>query len=99
MNRSHLIEKISNRFSSLTRHDAKQSVALILEAMSGSLGRGDRIEIRGFGSFDIIHHKPRTGRNPKTGQSVQVAAKDVPHFKVAKELRSRVQSGQGSDAK
>ena len=63
---------------------------VILDAMSDALSRGDRIEIRGFGSFALNYRPPRTGRNPKSGEKVQVPAKYVPHFKAGKELRERV---------
>jgi integration host factor subunit beta len=70
--------------------DADMSVKMILDAMTEALAIGDRIEIRGFGSFSLNYRPPRTGRNPKTGSKVQVPAKYVPHFKAGKELRERV---------
>jgi len=90
MTRSELTEKLSRLFPSLAHNDADQSVALILGAILNSLGRGDRVEIRGFGSFSTLMRKPRLGRNPKTGAEVEVPAKAVPHFKAGKELRERV---------
>jgi integration host factor subunit beta len=65
-------------------------VKVILDAMTEALARGDRIEIRGFGSFALNYRPPRIGRNPKSGDKVQVPAKYVPHFKAGKELRERV---------
>ena len=65
---------------------------MILDAMAKSLAQGQRIEIRGFGSFGLNYRPPRTGRNPKSGEKVQVPAKYVPHFKAGKELRERVDS-------
>ncbi|PKO33761.1 MAG: integration host factor subunit beta [Betaproteobacteria bacterium HGW-Betaproteobacteria-7] len=70
--------------------DADFAVKMILDAMSEALVRGDRIEIRGFGSFALNYRPPRTGRNPKSGEKVSVPAKWVPHFKAGKELRERV---------
>lgn len=90
MTRSELIERLAGLFPKLLLKDTEQSLMLILGAMSEALGRGDRVEIRGFGSFSANHRKPRTARNPKTGESVQVPAKAVPHFKAGKELRGRV---------
>lgn len=90
MTRSELTEKLAGLFSSLAHKDADQSVALILGAITESLGRGDRVEIRGFGSFSIIQRPPRIARNPKTGAKVEVPAKAVPHFRAGKELRERV---------
>lgn len=90
MNRSELIERIAKQYSKLQIKDTELSVKLILDALSTALSKGDRIEIRGFGSF-TLHHKPsRMGRNPKTGDKVVVPAKSVPHFKAGKELRDRV---------
>jgi integration host factor subunit beta len=63
---------------------------MILEALSEALVKGDRIEIRGFGSFALNYRPPRVGRNPKTGEKVNVPEKWVPHFKAGKELRERV---------
>jgi len=90
MTRSELMAAIAARFPSLTHTDAEVSVLLILKATSDSLARGERVEIRDFGSFDIHHRPARKGRNPATGKSVQVPAKSVPHFKPGKELRERV---------
>jgi integration host factor subunit beta len=70
--------------------DAELAVKMILDAMAESLAKGERIEIRGFGSFGLNYRPPRTGRNPKSGEKVQVPEKRVPHFKAGKELRERV---------
>lgn len=78
------------RFPQLVAKDADFSVKMIIDAMTGSLARGDRIEIRGFGSFALNYRPPRTGRNPKSGDKVPVPEKYVPHFKAGKELRERV---------
>lgn len=70
--------------------DADFAVKMILDEMLGTLERGDRTEIRGFGSFDLNYRPPRIGRNPRSGEKMKVAAKYVPHFKAGKELRERV---------
>ncbi len=90
MTRSDLIAKLAERYPQLVAKDAELAVKVILDAMAGTLARGGRIEIRGFGSFALNYRPPRTGRNPKTGDKVQVPAKYVPHFKAGKELRERV---------
>jgi len=90
MTRSELVACLAARAKTLTTKDAELSVSLILEAMSDALRRAERIEIRGFGSFDVNYRQPRKGRNPKSGESVHVPAKYVPHFKAGKELRERV---------
>ncbi len=90
MTKSELIARLAERFPQLVAKDADLSVKMILDAMSDVLARGDRIEIRGFGSFSLNYRPPRIGRNPKTGEKVEVPAKYVPHFKAGKELRERV---------
>ncbi|MHB1358082.1 MAG: integration host factor subunit beta [Rhodocyclaceae bacterium] len=90
MTKSELIARLAERFSQLVAKDADLSVKMILDAMTEALIKGDRIEIRGFGSFSLNYRPPRTGRNPKSGDKVQVPAKYVPHFKAGKELRERV---------
>ena len=90
MTKSELIARLAERFPQLVAKDADLSVKMMLDAMSEALAKGDRIEIRGFGSFSLNYRPPCTGRNPKTGTKVQVPAKYVPHFKAGKELRERV---------
>lgn len=90
LNRSDLIERLAERFPRLTRKDAESAVTLILDAMAARLAQGARIEVRGFGSFGLNYRQPRRGRNPKTGVTVEVPAKYVPHFKPGKELRAGV---------
>ena len=82
--------RLAGRFPQLVAKDADFAVKVILDAMTAALARGDRIEIRGFGSFSLNHRPPRVGRNPKSGERVEVPAKHVPHFKAGKELRERV---------
>ena len=98
MTRSDLIEALASRFPQLTMKDAEMAVKVILDGLSKTLAGGDRIEIRGFGSFSLNYRPPRNGRNPKTGVSVAVPGKYVPHFKAGKELRERVDGG-GDDRK
>lgn len=95
MTKSDLIEILSEKQSLLNYRDVELAVKLILEQMSESLSRGDRIEIRGFGSFTLHHRPPRIGRNPKSGESVKLDEKYVPHFKPGKELRDRVNDSAG----
>ena len=90
MKKSELIPIIAARFPQLTHEDVFLSVQAILNGIAQQLGQGERVEIRGFGSFDINFRPARTGRNPKTGESVQVQAKRVPHFKAGLELRKIV---------
>lgn len=90
MTKSELIDRLAARFPQLVAKDADFVVKMILDAMSDALARGGRIEIRGFGSFALNYRPPRTGRNPKSGDKVQVPEKWVPHFKAGKELRERV---------
>jgi len=90
MTKSELITRLANRFPQLVAKDADYAVKMILDEMTTSLARGDRIEIRGFGSFSLNHRPPRVGRNPKSGEKVMVPEKRVPHFKAGKELRERV---------
>jgi len=88
--KSDLIANLAARFPQLLAKDADLSVKVILEAMAAALSRGDRIEIRDFGSFDLNYKKPRIGRNPKSGEKVAGPATYAPHFKAGKELRERV---------
>ena len=95
MTKSELIERIvaaqsQSSGSQLTSKDVELAVKTMLEHMSHTLASGERIEIRGFGSFSLHYRAPRIGRNPKTGESVGLAGKHVPHFKPGKELRDRV---------
>ena len=90
MTKSELIERLAERFPQLVAKDADYAVKMILDAMTDCLVRGDRIEIRGFGSFALNYRPPRVGRNPKSGEKVSVPDKYVPHFKAGKELRERV---------
>ena len=90
MTKSELIEILSQRQAHLKGEDVDLAVKALLDMMGGALSGGDRIEIRGFGSFSLHFRPPRIGRNPKTGESVALPGKYVPHFKPGKELRERV---------
>ena len=90
MTRSDLVEELAARFGQLTQRDAELAVKTILDAMSEALSRGHRIEIRGFGSFSVGRRAPRIGRNPRSGESVMIPEKRVPHFKPGKALREAV---------
>ncbi len=90
MTKSELIEILARRQSHLKAEDVDLAVKSLLEMMAGALASGERIEIRGFGSFSLHYRPPRLGRNPKTGDSVALPGKHVPHFKPGKELRERV---------
>jgi integration host factor subunit beta len=98
MMKSELIERIARKQSHLAYKDIELAVKSLLEQMSNSLSTGERIEIRGFGSFSLHYRPPRSGRNPKTGGSVSLPGKYVPHFKPGKELRERVNDSMQKDA-
>ncbi len=90
MTKSELIECIASRQMQLSAKDVELAVKTIIEQMSQTLATGERIEIRGFGSFSLHYREPRQGRNPKTGETVELSGKYVPHFKPGKEMRERV---------
>jgi len=90
MTKSELINRLALRFPQLAAKDADFAVKVMLDAMTVTLERNNRIEIRGFGSFALNYRPARVGRNPKSGEKVQVPAKYAPHFKAGKELRERV---------
>lgn len=101
MTKSELMARLADVFadkhplSPLMSKDVEYSVKILVDTMTRSLARGQRIEIRGFGSFDLNHRPARQGRNPKTGDKVDVPEKYVPHFKPGKELRERVDQSAG----
>ena len=90
MTKSELIELLARRQPHLKADDVDMAVKSLLQMMGGALAGGERIEVRGFGSFSLHYRPPRTGRNPKTGDTVALPGKHVPHFKPGKELRERV---------
>jgi integration host factor subunit beta len=93
MTKPELIETIAQKQKHLSYKDIEFAVKTMIEQMAQSLASGERIEIRGFGSFSLHFRPPRMGRNPKTGEPVPLAGKFVPHFKPGKELRERVNDG------
>ena len=95
--KSELIEKIAQKQGHLQHKDIELSVKSMIEQMSHALSSGERIEIRGFGSFSRHFRPPRIGRNPKSGENVTLSEKYVPHFKPGKELRERVNNGLKKD--
>ena len=90
MTKSELIDRIAAKQTQLSSKDVELAVKAVIEYMSQVLSEGERIEIRGFGSFSLHYRVPRIGRNPKTGTPVALSGKHVPHFKPGKELRDRV---------
>jgi integration host factor subunit beta len=94
MTKSDLIEKLSEQ-GKLSKKQAETIVAHVFDSMTAAMKAGDRIEIRGFGSFKVKHYKPYVGRNPKTGEKVEVKAKKLPFFKVGKELKEMVDAEAG----
>jgi len=90
MTKSELIDRLADLQKHLAHLDVELGVKAIIEQMSASLAEGERIEIRGFGSFSLHFRAPRMGRNPKTGDAVALPGKYVPHFKPGKSLRERV---------
>ncbi len=93
MTRSDLIIRLAARHPQLTPKDCAIAVKILLEALGSALANGDRVEIRGFGSFGLNYRPPRSGRNPRTGETVLVPAKGIPHVVPGKELRTRVDNG------
>lgn len=99
MTKSELIERIASVQTQLSAKDVELAVKMILDHMAQALAVGERIEIRGFGSFSLHYREARFGRNPKTGETVELAGKFVPHFKPGKELRDRVNLGLQAELK
>ena len=98
MTKSELIEALARRQTHLAFADVEMAVKSVIEQMSLALAQGERIEVRGFGSFALHYRPPRMGRNPKTGEAVALPGKHVPHFKPGKELRERVDLSLKQDA-
>lgn len=96
MTKSELIERMSSEQTHLSQADVELAVRCIIEQLSRALSDGERIEIRGFGSFSLHFRPPRMGRNPKTGEAVALPGKYVPHFKPGKALRERVNDNSSS---
>lgn len=98
MTKSELIEALSARQTHLGFIDVEMAVKSLLEQMGSALELGQRIEVRGFGSFSVHFRPPRVGRNPKTGSTVALPGRHVPHFKPGKELRDRVNNDELAEA-
>lgn len=97
MTRSDLVEELAARFDQQTQRDAEMAVKTLLDALGSALVQGQRIEVRGFGSFSVTQRAPRMGRNPRSGAAVAIPAKRVPHFKPGKALREAVDSSLAPD--
>ncbi len=93
MTKSELIAELAAANPHLTGHDVELIVATVFDEITGALARGERVELRGFGAFTVKRRNARTGRNPRTGETVPVEEKAVPFFKAGKELRERVNNG------
>jgi integration host factor subunit beta len=98
MTKSELIERLATQQTHLMQKDVELAVKLVLDQISNALARDDRVEIRGFGSFALHHRPARIGRNPKTGEPVNIPPKRVPHFKPGKEMRERVNEAARAEA-
>ena len=99
MLRSELITRLSEEHPDLRPDDVERVVGVILDEISEALARGDRVELRGFGAFSVRNRSARTGRNPRTGETVEVEVKAVPFFRPGKELRARVNGGEDPEAR
>ena len=90
MIKSELIQKLADENPHLYQRDVERIVSAVFDEITDALARGDRVELRGFGAFSVKHRDARTGRNPRTGESVEVPAKRAPFFKTGKDLRDRM---------
>jgi integration host factor subunit beta len=99
MLRSELIARLAEEYSHLRHDDLEKIVAVILDEIAEALAEGNRVELRGFGAFSVRERSPRVGRNPRTGEKVEVKAKRVPFFRPGKELRARVNGGDDPEAR
>lgn len=99
MLRSELVQKLSEKYSHLPTEDLERVVNVILDEIAEALARGERVELRGFGAFSVRRRDARRGRNPRTGEPVEVPAKSVPFFKAGKELRALVNNGVDPEAR
>jgi len=93
MIKSELVAKLAEANPHLFQRDVERIVSTIFDEITRALATGDRVELRGFGAFSVKHRPSRTGRNPRTGEPVEVDAKSVPFFKAGKELRDRLNDG------
>lgn len=90
MTRSDLIEKLAQKFTSLSKKDVEKAVDVIFDEITTTLAKGGRVELRGFGAFSVRKRESRVGRNPRTGEKVNVPPKSVPFFKAGKGLKERL---------
>lgn len=95
MTKSELIQRLAEKNPHLYLRDIERIVETVFETMSDQLAEGGRVELRGFGAFSVKHREARTGRNPRTGESVQVGAKNMPFFKTGKLLHERLNEKSG----
>jgi integration host factor subunit beta len=95
MIKSELVARIAEKFPHLYQRDVEAVVNRVLDEIGGAMGRGDRVELRGFGAFSVKQREARIGRNPRTGESVAVARKNTPFFKTGKDLRERLNDEAG----
>ena len=93
MTKSELIHKLSEQFSNMSLREVEKAVDIIFAEISNSLAQGGRVELRGFGAFSVRYRERRLGRNPRTGEKVEVQGKHVPFFKAGKSLRERINAG------
>ncbi|GAB5470443.1 MAG: integration host factor subunit beta [Rhodospirillales bacterium] len=99
MTKSELIQRIAQRYPQLYQRDVERIVSTIFDEITAALVAGNRVELRGFGAFSVRHRNARTGRNPRTGDAVEVSDKVIPFFKSGKLLRERLNSDPVSDAR
>jgi integration host factor subunit beta len=93
MTRAELIDRLAQQQPHLSASDIELAVKALLDQLSATLARGERIEVRGFGSFAVRHREPRVARDPRTGAPVPLDTRHVPYFRPGKELRERVNAG------
>ena len=94
MIRSELVQKLCSDFPDLSQREVENVVSALFDSITDQLAKGDRVELRGFGAFSTRQRDARTGRNPRTGEPVEVNAKRVPYFKPGKEMRERLNLGE-----
>lgn len=92
MTKSELVHKLSEQFSEMPLREVEKAVDVIFGEISAALAKGNRVELRGFGAFSVRYRERRVGRNPRTGEKVEVEGKNVPFFKAGKGLRERLNS-------
>lgn len=97
MTKSELIEIVSSKVTNFSRKDVEIIVDTLFDSMCSSLSKGDKVEIRGFGSFKIKERDGRQGRNPKSGENIFIESKKVPFFKAGKEIRERINNGEAGE--